>query len=158
MDYTGQRQNQLRIISYNSTGFNDDKQNYLKTIALESQCDFILTQEHRQTSDNLHKIKSAMPGFIGIACSGIDKMQNILMGRPYGGCSILWCSGLTHMVKTIQVESLSRRLCSVIVTLNNYKLILICVYFPTDPGSADYNGAGLDIRSDFRIKYQILKI
>ncbi len=142
----GLRRSKTETAAYlNSTGCNDDKLNYLQNVASESQCDFIFTQEHWLVAGNLHRIKAGIPGYTGIANSGVDDTQNILMGRPYGGCAILWRTGLTHMVKTIQVESLSRRLCSVMLTVNNYRLLLICVYFPTDPGSADYNSPELDI-------------
>ncbi len=29
--------------------------------------------------------------------------------------------------------------------MNDYRLLIICAYFPTDPGSAVYSGADLDI-------------
>ena len=69
----------------------------------------------------------------------------MLPGRPYGGCAILWRIGLTQVIKPVQVESLSKHVCSIMLTVNDFTLLILCVYFPTDPGSAVYRGADLHI-------------
>ncbi len=86
-----------------------------------------------------------MQGFTGIANSGVDEAKCVLAGRPNGACAILWKTGLTQLIKPIQVESLSKCIYSIILTLNDYRMLIICAYFPTDPGSAVYSGADLDI-------------
>ncbi len=45
----------------------------------------------------------------------------------------------------MQVESLSKGICSVILTLNDYRLFIVCAYFRTDPASAVCSGTDLDI-------------
>ncbi len=127
----------------NSTGSNDDRLRYLND-ALYGY-DIILVQEHWLLSNNLKRIKTALQVFTGIANSGVDEAKCVLERRPYGSCAILWRTGLTQLIKPIQVESLSKRICSIILTLNDYRLLIICAYFPTYPGSAVYSGADLDI-------------
>ncbi len=127
--------NQLKIISYNSTGFNDDKLKYLNDQSLE--CDIILVQEHWLLSNNLKRIINGVVNFTGIANSGMDEIQCILPGRPYGGCAILWNKEISQ--NKVQVKSLSKRVCCIMLTLhNNYKLLIICAYFPNDPGTVRY--------------------
>lgn len=133
----------LRLISYNSTGCNDDKLNYLN--AASSDCDIILVQEHWLLSNNLQRIKAGVKGFTGIANSGVDETQVILTGRPYGGCAILWRHEFSPLITPVQVDSLSRRLCSAVLHLTDYRILILCAYFPTDPGTAVYNGADLDV-------------
>lgn len=133
---------QLRIKSYNSTGCNDDRLSYLNA---SSECDIILVQEHWLLANNLHRIKTGVNGFTGIANSGVDETQIVLTGRPYGGCAILWRHELTPLITPVQVESLSRRVCSATLNLTKCKILILSVYFPTDPGTVVYNKADLDI-------------
>ncbi len=93
---------QLRIISYNSTGCNDDKLRYLN--ASSKSCDIIFVQEHWLLKDNLHKIKCGIDDFTGIANSGVDENQMVLQGRPYGGCAILYHSLLQFKQTPYQGE------------------------------------------------------
>ncbi len=108
-------------MSYNSTGSNDHQMRYLNDASYGY--DIILVQEHWLLSNNLKRIKTAVQGFTGIANSCVDEDKCVLEGRPYGGCTILWRTGLTKLIKPILVESLSIRICSIILTLNDYKLI-----------------------------------
>ncbi len=105
--------------------------------------DIILVPVHWLLSNNLKRIKTAVQGFTGIANSGVGEAKCVLEGRPYGGCAILWRTGLTQLIK--QAESISKRICSVILTVNDYRLLIIWAYFATDPGSAVYCGSDLDI-------------
>ncbi len=74
--------------------------------------------EHWLLSNNLKRIKTAVQGFTGIANSGVDEAKCVLEGRSYGGCGILWRTGLTQLIKPILEESLSKRFYSVVLTLN----------------------------------------
>ncbi len=91
-------------MSYNSTGSKDDRLIYLNDASYGH--DIILVQEHWLLSNNLKRIKTAVQGFTGIA-NCIDDDKCVLEGRPYGVCAILWRTGLTQLIKPIQVESLS---------------------------------------------------
>ncbi len=63
--------NQLKIFSYNSTGFSDDKLKYLTEQSLEF--DIILVQEHWLLSNDLKRIKNGVVNFTGIGNSGMDE-------------------------------------------------------------------------------------
>jgi len=63
--------------------------------------------------------------FTGI--SGFDN-SNVLAGRPYGGCAIIWQSTLIPSVCPLIVDS--RRLCAPRVSFDSFKLPLVNVYMP----------------------------
>ena len=73
------------IISYNCRGFNEIKSHYLNTLTKE--CDILFWQEHWILLNNLHKLQDINEDFHVFAKSGINE-QGLLMGRPYGGCTI----------------------------------------------------------------------
>ncbi len=91
-------------------------------------------------SYNLKRIKIGVVNFTGIANSDVDDTQCILPGRPYGGYAILWNKEIR--IPPVQVKSLLKHVCSIMRTLhNNHTLLMICAYFPNDPGTVIYNNA-----------------
>ena len=52
------------------------------------------------------------------------------VGRPYGGCAIVWNKKLALAFAPIVTSS--PRVCAVTVTSQNINLIVISVYMPTD--------------------------
>ncbi len=55
--------------------------------------------------------------------------NEILGGRPYGGCAIIWRSNLSHKVTKLHTNN--NRLCTIRLHGDHY-MIIVCVYFPTD--------------------------
>ena len=56
--------------------------------------------------------------------------DSILLGRPYGGCAIIYCKSLAPYVS--HLNSVSRRFCALKFSLDNVSFLCICAYFPTD--------------------------
>ncbi|ESO92706.1 hypothetical protein LOTGIDRAFT_175652 [Lottia gigantea] len=54
--------------------------------------------------------------------------NRLLCGRPFGGCAILWKSGLLCNFKPIVSES--RRVCAVMIEMGYMKVLLCNVYMP----------------------------
>ncbi len=70
----------------------------------------------------------------------------ILASRSYGSCAILLYKKMSDRFAPVQVKSLSKHVCSIMLTLHkNYKLLIIYAYFPTDPGTVTYSNAKLCI-------------
>ncbi len=67
---------QLRIMSYNSTGSNDDRLRYLNDASYGH--DIILVQEHWLLSNNLKRIKTAVKVFTGF--TNVDEAKIVLEG------------------------------------------------------------------------------
>ena len=64
------------------------------------------------------------------------KEQELLMGRPYGGCSIFINKTLGY--NSIFVETENTRVCSVLSKFDTTTMIFICVYMPNDINSNIY--------------------
>ena len=63
--------------------------------------------------------------------------DEVLSGRPYGGCAILWPANLTGSVHF--VETNNRRLCSIRVCCDDHKLLFINAYMPYESDNDAYN-------------------
>ena len=118
--------NMLRkVVLYNSSRFNDTKKHYIRRIL--SNCDILLLQEHWLAAGQLACLKSLSVDHIAVGISGFDD-SDVLRGRPYGGCAIIWKNSLNLRVLPIVVNS--RRVCEVLFESDDVRLLCICVYMP----------------------------
>ena len=85
--------------------------------------------------------------FLSFSCSGMNHNE-LILGRPYGGCGILYCKSLMRFIPRLKTNS--RRFCAVSINLpdlnsnSNHVILLINVYLPTDYGTSDSNNAFLE--------------
>ncbi len=133
----------LRISSYNTTGFGKAKQAKVQCICENS--DIMLIQEHWKLPSQLQSVKTCVKGFMGTAVSAVDATARILPGRPYGGCAILWRKSLDSVIQPVDYSFMCNRVCGITVKLNSLIVLILCVYFPTDPGTAEYDSSELDV-------------
>ena len=115
----------VTIMSYNCCGFNKLKCDYIKS--LFASCNILLLQEHWLSDDQLTMLGSIDSMFSHIAVSGFGN-SDVLDGRPYGGCAILWRSDMSIKVNTVDTNS--KRVCAARMMNDNLKLLVICVYMP----------------------------
>ena len=166
----------LCIISYNSRGFNSCKRDFIRSLPFATGCrTFIFNQENFLLRSNGYIAQKALPEhriiFKPATKDGLD-------GRPKYGMFIAVPSCLNENVKEIPVES--NRIQSIIVTIESYRMLLINLYFPTDPktdfdesellvllaeiqdilneNDFDYVVFGGDINADFRRKTKFVRI
>ena len=126
--------NNMRFVSYNCHGYNDLKIPYMSQLLHQSEFCFI--QEHWLANCQLHRLNNICSTHNLHAISGfID--DDIISGRPYGGCAILWRADLDAEVHF--VETINKRICSIQVYNDKYKFLLINVYMPyeSDTAAAD---------------------
>ena len=100
-------QNKLTVATYNSQHFKGASHRYVKDIL--AQCDILFMQEHclyLSQLDNLY-------GLGDINYHGTSQMDEAapLIGRPYGGCVILWhgipkswCKLYTHYEYVFMID------------------------------------------------------
>ena len=63
--------------------------------------------------------------------SGVDESKDIMRGRPYGGCAILWKKALSHAVTEVPCDN--KRVFAITVKLENDNVLLVvCCYMPND--------------------------
>ena len=96
----------LVVGSLNLRGFNDSKITYINHIL--SLAPILFLQEHWLSADQISSIFTKFEGFHFHGVSGFEN-SDILLGRPYGGCAILWRSDMATSVSV--VPTTSRRLC-----------------------------------------------
>ena len=75
----------LRCCTFNCRGWNSG---YVTLKYIIDSLDICFIQEHWLLKDKLSKVNDISPDFISTGISGIDS-NSLLVGRPYGGCSIL---------------------------------------------------------------------
>jgi len=115
----------ISVTSYNCRGYNDLKNIYIKTLLPKASVLFL--QEHWLSERQLCKLGDIDSNYLFSAVSGFDS-SDVLSGRPYGGCAILWRSDISAEVKIIDTSS--RRVCAIRMTTAQLRLLLISVYMP----------------------------
>jgi Endonuclease/Exonuclease/phosphatase family len=116
---------QLRISSYNCHGYNDTKTPYMRHLL--EQCDFLFMQEHWLSDSQLHVFNNLCNTHVSHGSCGFDN-TDVLSGRPYGGCAIFWRVYIKAQVFFVQINN--KRICSIRVCNEIYKLLLSNVYMP----------------------------
>jgi len=126
--------NILRIISYNCHGYNATKMPYISRLL--RQCEFLFIQEHWLADSQLHTLNNICSTHTSHASSGFNN-DDIISGRPYGGCAILWRADLHAEVHFVATNN--KRISSMRVYSDAYKLLLVNVYMPyeSDAAAAD---------------------
>ena len=118
----------IKIASYNCRGA-QNKMEYLKTLL--STADILCIQEHWLSELQLSFLGDIDDRFGYIGVSGFDR-TGVLMGRPYGGCGILWRSDIACNVRVLKIDS--RRICGIRLENRSWNLLIVCVYLPYEDG------------------------
>jgi len=119
----------LTIISYNCRGFNSAKTQYIAS--LFSKCSILYIQEHWLAETQLSLLGNICANVSYTGISGFNN-SDILSGRPYGGCALLWHSDLLVNVSPINVNS--NRICAARVGIKSVNFLFIDVYMPFEDG------------------------
>ena len=119
--------NSCCVGSLNCQHYNDLSIDFMK-LAL-TKCNFLFVQEHCLYLTQLHKL-NAIGNISYHGTSAMDETKcNI--GRPHGGCAIIWHNDLNCNVNPILCEN--KRICCVSVTFaNELTALFINVYMPCD--------------------------
>jgi len=119
----------LAIISFNCRGFNSIKSQYIAS--LMSKCSILYLQEHWLADTQMSLLGNVCSDVSYTGVSGFDN-SDILSGRPYGGCALLWHSNL--LINVLPVNVNSNRVCAVRVCVESVYFLLINVYMPYEDG------------------------
>lgn len=129
IDVNNEKTSMLSIATYNCRGFNFTKSNYIN--ALLSNCDVLFLQEHWLSDSQLPQLSNLNVDFSAHAICGFDSTE-ILTGRPYGGCAILWRSDISARIQTIPTNS--RRVCAIKMHSDIWSILFINTYMPYEDG------------------------
>jgi hypothetical protein len=118
--------NNLRMFSYNCRGYNVTKLPYIASLL--TSCDILFLQEHWLSESQLLNLNNINSTHMSMGTCGFGN-DEILMGRPYGGCAILWpvnLKGSTYFVDTNNRRLCSLRACHDLVLLITLLSLLLC--------------------------------
>ena len=88
----------LVIGSYNCRSFNSAKCDFIAGIF--AKVDILLIQEHWLAEAQLQSLSSVDRNILYNGVSGFDNSE-LLLGRPFGGCAILWRSTLAARISPV---------------------------------------------------------
>ena len=117
----------LSIVTYNSHGHGAGRLDYIRSLA--SNNDILLLQEHWLFNSQSNVLEMEVPTCNVHLESGMQN-HDLLQGRPYGGCAILWKRNLDCVC--VPIKFTSNRVCAVSITMNNVTLLIVNVYMPCD--------------------------
>ena len=131
----------INFMSYNSTGLDSVKTNWIRDIMKTCKIDFFQLQEHFKTTKTLDSyFKKEFPTNDSYVMKAFrEPFQDA--GRAKGGLAQLASKQLD--IKKEKIPSKSWRIQSQIVHIRNYKVIWFNCYFPTDPQTVQYDDGEL---------------
>ena len=132
----------IKVCSYNSHGLGAGRKDYIKKLC--SLNDFVLLQEHWLLESQLSAFEQDIGDISSHCVSGMDS-YNLLSGRPFGGCAVLWKRELSCEVVPIDIQS--RRVSAVSITINSSTFLLCSVYMPCNNHS-DYEHTYQEVLQD----------
>ena len=117
----------LSLATYNSHGSGTDRIEYMKGILQVT--DILLIQEHWLLDSRFSSLEDNISDVHVHGMSGMLE-SDIQSGRPFGGVAIIWKKNIKCKITPISLSS--RRMCAIILTVNNFDNILFNVYMPCD--------------------------
>ena len=118
----------LKITSFNCSGFKPRNYDYIRDIF--KKCEILLLQETWLYNFETNLFNTNIPGCQFHAISAMDESNITRVGRPYGGCAILWKSNFALSITPI--VTLSNRICAVHIKSDKLNVILCNLYMPGD--------------------------
>ena len=127
----------VNFLSYNSTGLDSIKAEYIRNLYNLTNCSFISIQEHFKKTKSIDKFfKDNFPEHTSYVIPGFREIGQDT-GRPKGGIAQLRKKKID--IKVDRVETKSFRIQAQILHFPNSRLLWLNTYFPTDPGGANFD-------------------
>ena len=125
------------FMSYNSTGLNTIKADWIRNLNKLLKCDFISIQEHFKKSKTIDKFfKDQFPEHRSYVIPGHrEKEQD--SGRPKGG--IVQFRDKTIDMRVDRISTKSFRIQAQVLHFPTTRLLWVNCYFPTDPGGENFD-------------------
>ena len=117
-----------KIVSFNCNGFK--KRNFHYLLHLYKNYDILLLQETWLYNFQFDTIQRIFPDSQFHATSAMDESMLGRVGRPFGGCAIIW-NGKKLSMSVSPVTVNNPRVCAVQMYNETTRLLLISVYMPT---------------------------
>ena len=130
--------NPITILSYNSTGFNSVKAQWIRDLMDTTGASLLGLQEHFKNTQSLQKLfKKEFPKCDSVVVPAYRE-EGRESGRAKGGLAQIVDESLNGVKRQkLQVESW--RIQAQILHFGTWKLLWVNVYFPTDPKVLNFN-------------------
>ena len=92
----------LKIFSYNSTGFNVEKGRFIDFLIKSMNINIFILQEHMHLRQNVYKIQNAFSNFESFIIPESKSNNCVSSSRPSVGLAIFWEKALNFNVKMIK--------------------------------------------------------
>lgn len=121
----------LNVCTHNLHGIKniDNKWAFLQSILLK--CDFVCVQEHWLMNSQSHLFVDNLDN-VSVTFTSAMSDDTYVIGRPYGGCAIIWHTNLKCKVKPISCRSNRLSCISVSLIDRDVTFVIINVYMPCD--------------------------
>ena len=126
--------NDVNVMSYNTSGWNVFKAQYIQSMILAHSLHVLVLQEHWLLDKNIHKLDKYFDNFEIFTLPAVKPCSQINKGRPSGGLSILYSKQISPFVKRILCPG-SNRVQAISVSCGDVSYVYINCYFPVDPQS-----------------------
>jgi exonuclease III len=127
---------ELMISSENFRGLRDDKLVYV--LQLLHKTDILFMQERWLSDEELNHLQSVVShSHVNTHGVGGFSPSEVLSGRPFSDCAILWLRELNSHFTPVPVNS--RRICALQCVCENVRIVLINVYMPFEDDDVSEN-------------------
>ena len=123
----------MKISSYNCAGFKGNCDYINKTVF--KNCDILLLQETWLYNFEFNLFNEKVKNCQYHAVSAMDESDIGRVGRPKGGCAIVWHKNLALSI--LPIDTKTPRLCAVVVKSKKINLVICNVYMPQDTNTND---------------------
>ena len=82
-------------------------------------------QEHWLLDDYLNDVREISSDFTSVGVSGVNSCDLLSHGRPYGGCSILYCKSLSTSISFVDSCSVVSN-CVIQMVCHTYLCVFTC--------------------------------
>lgn len=126
----------VSALSYNLSGLNEFKVNFINTILVSYSISICALQEHWLLDNNLYKLENCFNNYEVFALPAKKANSEFNRGRPSGGIAFLVKNELCSMVKRLTCPG-SSRVQGVQLKVEGKSYVYINCYFPVDPQRAN---------------------
>ena len=134
----------LSIVSFNIKGLKPRNYDYLQI--LFHKFDFLLIQETWLFDFEYENISKILPKSSFIGKSAMNENEIGRLGRPFGGCMILYKNSC--LLPVSQVHTNSARLCGATIVTKSFRILLISLYMPCDENTNNSASDYIDVLNE----------
>ena len=128
----------INTLSFNTSGFNNFKMDFIKSVLLSHCVGIVALQEHWLLEHNLYKLEHCFENYEVFALPAVKSKSQISKGRPAGGIALLIKNEFATYTKRLCCPN-SNRVQGLQLTIGGKSIVYINSYFPVDTQQANMN-------------------